>query len=271
LRAVILHAWLTHIHPFSDGNGRTTRAISTFELVRGGAPPIVIKRARHRDEYLDSLGASDAAGDLGLFLEFMLRRHQESIDALLGIVSQAQGLTPQQALLREAQRRRCELWNRSLELLTTGLHDRLGSQLEPLGGEAHLTNTRQSLELDEFLALCEGQSIPQSWAFRVESTLPGLTAVDYLAWIGYRPTPLREAVGSQGPCLFWSRRSPQGYPPWEQVTGADAPDCDSLTADLSSVGDRWYIFSHTATRVISTSELAAELTNGFMRLLSRQP
>lgn len=39
---------------------------------------------------LDSLGASDAAGDLGLFLEFMLRRHQESIDALLGIVSQAQ-------------------------------------------------------------------------------------------------------------------------------------------------------------------------------------
>ena len=37
-RAIVLHAWLTHIHPFTDGNGRTARAIMNLELVRGGFP-----------------------------------------------------------------------------------------------------------------------------------------------------------------------------------------------------------------------------------------
>lgn len=36
IRSVILHAWLTHIHPYIDGNGRTSRAIGNLELIRAG-------------------------------------------------------------------------------------------------------------------------------------------------------------------------------------------------------------------------------------------
>ena len=66
LRAAVLHAWLEHIHPFIDGNGRTGRAITNLELVRAGYPPIIIRR-KDRDQYLDALARADNA-DLGPFL-----------------------------------------------------------------------------------------------------------------------------------------------------------------------------------------------------------
>ena len=34
LRAIVLKTWLTHIHPFVDGNGRTSRAVMNLELIR---------------------------------------------------------------------------------------------------------------------------------------------------------------------------------------------------------------------------------------------
>ena len=44
LRAIVLHTWLTHIHPFADGNGRTSRAVLNLELIRGGFPSVIIRR-----------------------------------------------------------------------------------------------------------------------------------------------------------------------------------------------------------------------------------
>ena len=73
IRSVILHAWLTHIHPFIDGNGRTARAIGNLELIRAGYPPIIIKRVE-RDRYIDALGESDDGGDIRSFLELVLDR-----------------------------------------------------------------------------------------------------------------------------------------------------------------------------------------------------
>jgi Fic family protein len=54
IRAVILHAWLTHIHPYIDGNGRLSRAIGNLELIRAGYPPIIIKK-KERERYIESL------------------------------------------------------------------------------------------------------------------------------------------------------------------------------------------------------------------------
>ena len=38
-----IHHRLTVIHPFSDGNGRTSRAFMNLLLVRNGIPPIFIE------------------------------------------------------------------------------------------------------------------------------------------------------------------------------------------------------------------------------------
>ncbi len=77
LRASVLHAWLEHIHPFTDGNGRTGRAITNLELVRAGYPPVIIRR-KDRDPYLDALGRADE-GDLGAFVDIVAGRTEDAL------------------------------------------------------------------------------------------------------------------------------------------------------------------------------------------------
>lgn len=50
VRATLLHGEFVKIHPFIDGNGRTSRLLLNFELMKSGYPPIIIKnelRARY--------------------------------------------------------------------------------------------------------------------------------------------------------------------------------------------------------------------------------
>jgi Fic family protein len=52
IRATLLHGEFVKIHPFIDGNGRTSRLLLNFELMKNGYPPIIIKneeRARYYD------------------------------------------------------------------------------------------------------------------------------------------------------------------------------------------------------------------------------
>ncbi len=52
VRATLLHGEFVKIHPFIDGNGRTSRLLLNFELMKYGYPPIIIKntqRARYYD------------------------------------------------------------------------------------------------------------------------------------------------------------------------------------------------------------------------------
>ncbi|MBF0110991.1 MAG: Fic family protein, partial [Magnetococcales bacterium] len=100
VRAILLHAWLTHIHPFGDGNGRTVRAITNLELVRAGYPPVIIKK-KERSRYLDALSEADEGGDLQVFFEFMLEHMQmalvgleQSVPRFLRKFAQARALVP---------------------------------------------------------------------------------------------------------------------------------------------------------------------------------
>ncbi|SHE60776.1 Fic/DOC family protein [Alkalibacter saccharofermentans DSM 14828] len=52
VRATLIHGEFVKIHPFIDGNGRTSRLLLNFELMKNGYPPIIIKnedRARYYD------------------------------------------------------------------------------------------------------------------------------------------------------------------------------------------------------------------------------
>jgi Fic family protein len=44
LRATLLHGEFVKIHPFIDGNGRTSRLLLNFELMKYGYTPIIIKK-----------------------------------------------------------------------------------------------------------------------------------------------------------------------------------------------------------------------------------
>ncbi len=54
VRATLLHGEFVKIHPFLDGNGRTSRLLLNFELIKNGYPPIIIKN-EERAKYYDVL------------------------------------------------------------------------------------------------------------------------------------------------------------------------------------------------------------------------
>ena len=55
-RACHLHAVFVGIHPFVDGNGRTSRLLMNFELMKSGYPPCIIK-VEDRLKYYSALDA----------------------------------------------------------------------------------------------------------------------------------------------------------------------------------------------------------------------
>ena len=53
-RAARVHADFVKIHPFVDGNGRTSRLLMNLELMKDGFPPVVIP-VEKRLEYYEAL------------------------------------------------------------------------------------------------------------------------------------------------------------------------------------------------------------------------
>jgi len=68
--AAAAHVWLAQIHPFTDGNGRTARALMNLILLRRAYPPCIIT-AEDRPRYLDALEHSWESEDVTLFLELL--------------------------------------------------------------------------------------------------------------------------------------------------------------------------------------------------------
>lgn len=71
LDAAIAHTWLVHLHPFEDGNGRLARVLANMILTGHGFPPLILRSASDRSEYMAALERSDD-GDLSvLFMLFV--------------------------------------------------------------------------------------------------------------------------------------------------------------------------------------------------------
>lgn len=66
-RAARVHADFVKIHPFTDGNGRTSRLLMNLELMKDGYPPVVFPVER-RLEYYEALDAAHTKQDYKPFL-----------------------------------------------------------------------------------------------------------------------------------------------------------------------------------------------------------
>ena len=272
LRATLLHAWLTHIHPFVDGNGRISRAITNLELVRAGYPPIIIRRNQDRDRYIGALALSDEAGDIAGFLDLVVDRFEGALVGLESAAREVEGYSAVTVQLRRAQERRLEVWNASVELLFRVMIEKLTTVVEATGGEVKAQPFRESLTLDEYIHLCEGVPVSKSWAFVVGVVVPGLDAVQRLAWIGFRSPELRRLMGLKGvaaPSLFWSKPNPQGYPPWI-LCSDDAPGAVEMSI-TPGAGDDWQILRQGVQHEsVTTTDLAHQICEGFSDLLARR-
>lgn len=82
VKAAAVHAWLTHIHPFSDGNGRIARLLANLILARENMPPLIIKSDSHRTRYIEALDFSDRGGDLSKLIRIFCKAEERVIDEM---------------------------------------------------------------------------------------------------------------------------------------------------------------------------------------------
>lgn len=69
---VYIHHQITVIHPFSDGNGRTSRAFMNWMFIRAGITPVYIK-TEDKEEYVNALSRADQCGDYDGLYELIFR------------------------------------------------------------------------------------------------------------------------------------------------------------------------------------------------------
>jgi len=81
-KASLLHAKFVNIHPFADGNGRTSRLLMNFELMKAKYPPVTIEKD-DRFKYYEVLDVSGEKGDYEPFTEFVAEREVKTLEDYL--------------------------------------------------------------------------------------------------------------------------------------------------------------------------------------------
>jgi len=267
IRASVLHAWLSHIHPFLDGNGRTARAITNLELVRAGYPPIIIKK-KEKDRYIESLSESDSGGDVRSFLELVFEKIDGSLIGLELSAKKKQGYSPVQEKVRRQQQRQFSIWDSSIHLLARTVEHQLQSEVEPIHGKVVVKIFESPLDLDDYLAVCERRSAQKTWAFILDVEIPGFARQARLAYIGYRSPQMFHELGDEGgPALLWSKKNPEGFPKWIGVSH-EAPYAVELTTKLGA-GDEWYARKIDGNiEKLSTTSLAKQISKSLIQLVT---
>lgn len=81
------HAEFVRIHPFVDGNGRTSRMLMNYQLMRNGFLPVSIAK-ESRLEYFDALEAYAVNGDLKPFADMIAMLEERRLDEYLSIMQE---------------------------------------------------------------------------------------------------------------------------------------------------------------------------------------
>lgn len=86
VRATLIHGEFVKIHPFIDGNGRTSRLLLNFELMKNGYPPIIIKN-EERAIYYDVLDLAHTTLNYEPFIELVSKLLIESEKLWLSVLN----------------------------------------------------------------------------------------------------------------------------------------------------------------------------------------
>lgn len=72
IQAALLHGELVKIHPFVDGNGRTSRLLMNLDLMNHGYNPVIIKKG-DRLEYYEALDMAHITGNYTDFIKLITK------------------------------------------------------------------------------------------------------------------------------------------------------------------------------------------------------
>ena len=85
IQAALLHGELVKIHPFVDGNGRTSRLIMNLDLINHGYNPVIIKK-ENRLEYYEVLDKAHTTGDYTDFIKLVTKLEIEILKKYLELL-----------------------------------------------------------------------------------------------------------------------------------------------------------------------------------------
>lgn len=265
VRATILHAWLAHIHPFVDGNGRSARAVTNLELVRAGYPPIIL-RNKERDRYIDALAESDAGGDIRSFFELIIERAEGALTGLELSAKSQQDYNPVIQKIKMRQTKNLQIWETSVALLVKTVEHYLAGLLDQVGGSTYIREFESPLDLEDYTGLIQRKSASKTWCFIVNISIPGIEKLERLAYISYRqPDLFHQMDNIGGPAIYWSKKNPAGYPKW--ITDEDSsPFCTEMTIE-EGIGDAWSArLIDRSINQYSTTDLAKNIAQALVEL-----
>lgn len=84
-KAAMLHSKLVNIHPFIDGNGRTSRLLMNLELIKAGYLPVIIE-SEQRFKYYEILDIAAVKGNYTPFIQFIADYEKQEIQRYLEII-----------------------------------------------------------------------------------------------------------------------------------------------------------------------------------------
>lgn len=171
LDATLVHAWLVHLHPFEDGNGRIARLLANLVLSQSEYPPLIIRADSDRGEYYDALACSDDGDILPLF-ELFVRVMRRSVRRM-GQPDYVENVIRDRMLTSPSRQR--ELW----QVVVQGFTDEFRRSLRSDGFDAHLQGYPSDAS---FLDLAESNPDGNSWYLKV-SDRDGKTR--WLLWFGF--------------------------------------------------------------------------------------
>lgn len=165
--AAAAHALFVQIHPFSDGNGRTARALMNLILRRNGYPPCIIFEDS-RDRYIDALEDTWEYGDLSLLVELMHENIHDRIDTADLRASLQTALDEVEADEERKSQAEYNLWLRKMNYLKVTFEnefDDLELERRSVRGRIHPFSEPS---IKEFVLLRKGTRVSNTSFFRIE-------------------------------------------------------------------------------------------------------
>ncbi len=256
LDAAVAHAWLTHIHPFEDGNGRLARVLANMVLSNAGYPPLIVRAGADRGQYYLALAESDEGNILPLYQLFgQIVRRTAKIMATPGYV---------RAVLEDRLLRSEEEQHAAWCAVTTAFRAELSAALGSYGW----SNKDQGLpDVASFSLLARRDADGNGWMDVVQDP-DGQWR--WLLWFGFNSTELMDLHGGEAtgyPSLFVSRKDTEPHPPhpfvWEPGQLPGLPD-ELLLRPLEASPVLWRErFASEALPVpLAARRLAHALTQG---------
>jgi len=180
-------AWFVQIHPFSDGNGRTARALMNLILRRNGYPPCIILED-DRPRYIDSLENAWENGDLSPLIELMHENISEQMD-------DAELLNSLRSRLEIAEVKNSQSeynsWHRKMEFLKA-LFENLIDDLSRTNTYIHSRVRAYGVpSIENYVLLKKGGKVAKSWFFRIELSGPAKRS----SYLFYFASPLGPMIG----------------------------------------------------------------------------